>query len=427
MIEVNLARSAAKAAALISLVVCMFAVYGIASDFIVSVLADERVEVSREMLKAASDYFPNSPRLHARVAQASAAVYDMTDAEPHAMSAVNLSPYNYRFRLLLASIKESNCDLVTAERLLREGLALAPNKAETHWQLANLLLRRGKLDSSIEEFRAACTPNKGLLPVTFTLIWRASGEDLNAVKEIAGDDAMSRIALAHFLLKQSLADEAATVFNQIEPSRRLSSPGGLAFLNALISSGRTRLARAAWIQSISEGNQNNPLIWNGGFETDIAKELAQFDWAIGRSDYAKFKIVPGESHTGGRSLRIDFAGRDTTRLDGEIKQLIALHPGARYRLDCYAKADQLITPVGPCVMIKTGARPEWQMVSGPVAADLYGWQHLSMEFTAPEGVAGEAPPLYVTIYRKPKFSYDEPTRGTVWFDDFTLTELKENR
>ncbi|MEY3282032.1 MAG: hypothetical protein RIR86_45, partial [Acidobacteriota bacterium] len=27
------------------------------------------------------------------------------------------------------------------------------------------------------------------------------------------------------------------------------------------------------------------------------------------------------------------------------------------------------------------------------------------------------------IIRQPQFSYDEPTRGGIWFDDFTLREL----
>jgi hypothetical protein len=30
--------------------------------------------------------------------------------------------------------------------------------------------------------------------------------------------------------------------------------------------------------------------------------------------------------------------------------------------------------------------------------------------------------LLVTVRRLPKFSYDEPSRGTIWLDDFTLTE-----
>ena len=29
---------------------------------------------------------------------------------------------------------------------------------------------------------------------------------------------------------------------------------------------------------------------------------------------------------------------------------------------------------------------------------------------------------YVSIVRLPRYGYDEPTRGTIWFDDFKLTE-----
>ncbi|HEX8088136.1 MAG TPA: hypothetical protein VF762_04745 [Blastocatellia bacterium] len=428
MVEITLARPVAKAAvALATLGICAVAVFGIISGFIVNVLADERIEVSRETLAVASRYFPTSPRLHARAAQAFYQRPDLKSQESHAISAVNLSPYNYRFRLLLASIEESEGESSAAEQSLREGLALAPNKAETHWQLANFLLRHGKLDPCIVEFRAACMINKALLPITFNLIWRASGEDLNAIKAIAGDKSGSRLALAHFLFKQSRVDEAANVFNQIERDDRLSSPDGLAFLNALISSGHLVLGRSTWIQTIGEGSQDNPLIWNGGFESDIVKGLAQFDWVIGHSNYAKFKFATGEAHTGSRSLRIDFAGRDTTRLDGEIKQMIVVHAGARYRLNCYAKAARLITQDGPRVMIKTFAPLEWEAASAPVAVGQDGWQYLSIEFTAPGLLVGEARALYVTINRKPRFSYDEPTRGTVWFDDFTLTEVKETR
>jgi hypothetical protein len=67
------------------------------------------------------------------------------------------------------------------------------------------LLREGKLGLCIGEFRAACTINKGLLPITFNLIWHAAGGDLNAVKAIASDQSRARLALAHFLIYFGLA------------------------------------------------------------------------------------------------------------------------------------------------------------------------------------------------------------------------------
>jgi hypothetical protein len=33
-------------------------------------------------------------------------------------------------------------------------------------------------------------------------------------------------------------------------------------------------------------------------------------------------------------------------------------------------------------------------------------------------------PLVVSLKRKPRYSFDEPTRGTLWLDDFKLTEMR---
>jgi hypothetical protein len=47
---------------------------------------------------------------------------------------------------------------------------------------------------------------------------------------------------------------------------------------------------------------------------------------------------------------------------------------------------------------------------------------VTLEFVAPADWGA----LLLTIKRIPKFSYDDPTRGTLWLDDFSLTEL-DNR
>jgi hypothetical protein len=54
--------------------------------------------------------------------------------------------------------------------------------------------------------------------------------------------------------------------------------------------------------------------------------------------------------------------------------------------------------------------------SAPVASGSEDWRKMGFDFVAPEGPGA----LYIYIKRMPKFSYDDPTRGTVWFDDFTL-------
>jgi hypothetical protein len=155
---------------------------------------------------------------------------------------------------------------------------------------------------------------------------------------------------------------------------------------------------------------------------DLLKNFAQFDWLFGRSEYARLTIDAAVAHSGSRSLKIEFAGRDTTQLDNEIKQLVPVRPGARYTLECYAKTSELETPEGPRVVVANSASPAWIAASEPVSRGSGDWQRLAVDFVAPLSVSGGMSAVFISIKRKPKFSYDEPTRGTVWFDDFSLKE-----
>ena len=65
---------------------------------------------------------------------------------------MNLAPWDYNHRLLLAGIKEAQADRVSAEAELREAIKLAPNYPVVHWRLANVLVRQGKLGESLSEF-----------------------------------------------------------------------------------------------------------------------------------------------------------------------------------------------------------------------------------------------------------------------------------
>jgi len=56
--------------------------------------------------------------------------------------------------------------------------------------------------------------------------------------------------------------------------------------------------------------------------------------------------------------------------------------------------------------------------SDPVPAGTREWSANVIDFTTPP----TARSIVIGIKRVPKFSYDDPTRGTVWFDDFVLTE-----
>lgn len=416
----------ARKAAVLFVALAAVALLGVASasNFIVGVITDDRVSASRDMLASASHYFPSSARLSGLLAKAEmgAEERDLALAETYARRAADLSPSDYNYQLLLGAVHEARGDREEAERSIRRALQLAPNNTVVHWRLANLLLRRGKLVESLREFRLSTSANFSLLPSTLELIWQASGGRLEAVDAVTSSDARARLRLAQFLLDKSQGEQAAAVFASVDRQARLQASETPGFLSALIAAGHAMIAREMWIDTLGH-RADIPIVWDGGFESDSLASLNHFDWNITSSSYARAAISADAARTGTRSLRVDFLGRDTTRLENEVRQLISLRPGARYRLECFARSEQLTTPEGPRIAIVDPKSARVIATSEPVAAGTTDWQRLAFEFVCPPDVQA----LHVTIRRTPKYSYDDPTRGAVRFDDFTIIEQGGNK
>ena len=97
--------------------------------------------------------------------------------------------------------------------------------------------------------------------------------------------------------------------------------------------------------------------------------------------------------------------------------MVALKAGARYRLECYVRTKDLITPEGPRLIVTKSNKSEEIASSDPIAAGTSDWQRIAFEFVAPaDGIA------HLSIKRTPRFSYDDPTSGVIWFDDFDIKE-----
>lgn len=423
-LDVNLTKLSRRIAVAVALItVCSFLFVVIVSRFVIGTLSDDRLLVTRDTLRYPVEYFPGSARLNGRLAAAELEEgdRDLASAEFCARRAVTLSPNDYRFRLVLASAQEANGDRKAAEESLRAAHALAPNYWDVHYRLGNLLVREGRLSESLDELQMAIAANGDLLPGTLDLIWRASNGDVEAVRAVTGNGASNRLTLAQFLLKASRSNEAADIFGSIDRTGRLIfAKESSAFLNSLIAAGKLDAARALWSDLIGRVDQS--LISNGGFESDILRDFSQFDWSFGRSEYARLAIDAASARTGSRSLRIEFTGRDTTRLDDEIKQLVPVRPGTRYTLECYVKTNGLESPEGPKVVLSDSKSSSWIAASEPIANGSHEWQRLTVDFLAPQRAPGESSAVIISVKRKPKFSYDDPTRGTVWFDDFSIKE-----
>ena len=441
----RLRNRAGRTAFLVAVIaVCGALLYVAACDFLVGALADWRVPVTPDaplasfltaaftgdganpaVLGAALRYIPNSPRLHLKFAEFERGRPDTEDvsaAELHALRAINLSPHDYRPRLLLASIQDYKGDARAAENSLRSALQLAPHNVEAHYFLATLLLLRRDLDESLQEFRTAISGEPDYLSRALDVVWSETHENAQAVQAITSEQPKDRLALARFLLERARPMESASVFRHIDRTVLLNDRSAAQYIDSLISGGHVSLAYDLWRGLLGYSNESDedgaPVVWNGGFESDILVDFSQFDWFIEPPKFATVSIDPGIAHTGKRSLRLDYLGHETTRLDNEVRQVLPLRRGAHYEVDYFVRTDNLTAPEGPRVAISAKGSSQWIAASDPAPEGSRDWQHIRFDFVASDDA------LLLGIIQKPKFSYEPPTRGSIWFDDFEIREIR---
>lgn len=419
-------RSRLLRTATLSVAVCAVAGFIVLAltQFVTAVMADPKIQADPAQLQAAADYFPSSAGVQARVAariiesNVDRSLSHENESElavRYALRATNLSPWNYEHRMLLAAAREWKDGPALAESDLRRAFALAPHHIEVNWRLANLLVRQGKIEESLDNFRSAIAADPSRLNATLNLLWQASDGNFEITGAVVGEEAKAQLTLARFLAGQGKAEEALSVVSRLDKQVLLDLPESGDFLDAMLAAEQVKPAAQFWRKLFGGDGQTLEAVWNGGFETPIREGFTQFDWNLKQSKYALFGISSTLARTGQRSLKIIYQGLDTTRLDGEFRQLIPVESGARYQLTCYVRGQKLVTPDAPQIIV-TSANGKTTIAASAIPTDSYDWQQIKIDFIAP----ADARLVIVTIRQTPKFSFADATEGTVWLDDFVL-------
>jgi hypothetical protein len=122
------------------------------------------------------------------------------------------------------------------------------------------------------------------------------------------------------------------------------------------------------------------------------------------------------AHGGRRSLRVAFAASGQVDFRN-VAQVLAVEPGARYRLSFWVKTDELRSTATLAVVASEPASPDAPFAaSAPAAQGTQDWQQASFEFTA--GPKTEA--VLVRVVRVLCAEGVCPIYGKIWYDDFNL-------
>jgi tetratricopeptide (TPR) repeat protein len=348
---------------------------------------------------------------------------DYAKAADHSMWAIRLSPHNGRFWYWLAQAQEVQGLMAEAEQSLWQAAELAPADSQVNWGLANLLVRTGKVDESVEYFRRAAGLNASLYPQAFDTLWQAGGRKVELLQLICVGQPAAQLNLAQYLIEQKLYVECVRLFEAMAQgsgnvAKLAVMPQTNDLLNALLKAEQPLLARQLWEQLVPTHPVESRLLWDGGFEYVERLSLPQFSWVLRDSDFARVGYDDRVKHSGQYALKLLFTGAESTRLRGEVQQRLALEPGRRYRLEAMVKSEGLVTTEGPRLAIEQNDTPLAQSPALP--AGTWDWQQISFEVVAP--AAGGV--VVFDIIRTLKSAYDTPMKGSIWLDDVKLVAVE---
>src|SRR4029079_12208817 len=183
---------------------------------------------------------PDARYVRATILQAS----DLPAAIKDYYQAAMARPDDYVLWVGLARVYELNGDVPAAIAAAQQALPLAPNYAEPHYQLGNILLRAGRQEEAFKELRLAANSNPTLLPGVIDLAWSVSAGDAPSVlRKVDPQTDESRHELAQYFRAHKQADAAIALYAALGPAE---APYRISYVADLIGAKQFKEAAKVW-------------------------------------------------------------------------------------------------------------------------------------------------------------------------------------
>ncbi|MET0646186.1 MAG: hypothetical protein ABW208_06155 [Pyrinomonadaceae bacterium] len=372
-----------------------------------------RARASQEAELAAA-LAPSDPDAHFARAWLFSNAGDVAGAAVAYERALTLRPRDHVLWLELGKARERAGDAAGALAALVEAARLAPSYAQPRWQLGNALLRSGSREEAFAELRRAAAGDPSLYPNMLQTIWHASGRDAPALARAASPRTNEEtLAVVRFLIKQGEPDDGLKLLR--ESGVEFTHESRRALVADLIAAERFHDAYGVW----TEGRGAVGAFDDGGFEGGARSDEDGFGWRFARdAQNVRLSLDAAEPREGAHSLKVEYAGKSESP-DAAVSRLIAVEPGARYRLAFWARTKELVTGGPPFLEVVSASKSGGALAeSATLPATSGGWQEFALEFNAPPAGA-----VRVALRRRPCANAPCPAFGGVWLDAFELRRL----
>lgn len=374
--------------------------------------------------KAAS-LTPNDPEAHYTLALELVNTDRLSEAVSELQRSIQLRPNHYYEWLDLGVTLDRLGDQEGASTALRESVRLAPFFAQPHWQLGNLLFRRGKYDEAFEELRLGATSNPNLMEEMLVLAWVAADENVATVENwIKPESGRNHLELARFLVWHGKVWDSARHAIEAGQPKDEGEVGILHWVTSgLINAREFSAAYSVWAASHQRNASMQPSeqFLNASFNEGVVRNDPGFGWQLEVVPNVSISIDTDGPTNGTRSVCVQFAG-ESPRFSQLIQQIILVRANTKYSLEFKARADNLVSG-GPPIVVVIDASSEDRKILGqsnPLASSAGAWAAQRVDFSTNKNSSA----VVVALQRLACKEGPCPIFGKLWLSGFALTRME---
>jgi len=341
---------------------------------------------------------------------------DLPGAITEHRQAALIRPDDYVLWLNLARACELSGDSSSAIAAAKQAIPLAPDYAEPHYQLGNILLRAGQTDEAFKELRIAGTSNPTLMLGVIDLAWSVYRGNVQSVTNAIKPTTPAGFQmLAQYFGQRNEVDAAIAMYSaagsEAEHYRR-------AYLHDLIATKQFKAAARLW----AVGRQSPALpgaLVDPGFEKESDLTEPGFAWRLGDQPQGfHLTLDSANPKEGNSSLKIEFDGASEPA-SSVITQLVMVEPQTRYQLHFAVRSEGIVSGGLPLIVVMDADSNKILGQSESFPKATAGWQEYTIDFES----APAASAVQIALQRQACNSSPCPIFGRLWLDAFSLKKV----